>query len=124
MAVDAHGMPVRIVVTDGSRADCKQAESLIAGIKASHLIADKAYDTNAIIDIAQDSNMVPVIPPKRNRKFQREIDTYLYKLRHIVENTFQKFKEWRGIATRYCKNTKSYAAALCIRAMILWAKIS
>ena len=74
--------------------------------------------------LAEKANTNPVIPSKRNRKIQRNIDTYLYKLRHIIENTFQKFKEWRGIATRYAKNTKSYMAGLSIRAMILWGKIS
>ncbi len=29
-----------------------------------------------------------VIPPKRNRKVQREYDKDLYKLRHLVENAF------------------------------------
>ncbi|WP_425361858.1 hypothetical protein [Candidatus Tisiphia endosymbiont of Mystacides longicornis] len=67
---------------------------------------------------------IGIIPSKRNRKIQREIDKYLYKLRHIIENTFQKFKEWRGIATRYAKNTKSYMAGLCLRALLMWAQIS
>lgn len=66
-------------------------------MEAQHLMADKAYDTNAIIESAVNANIIPVIPSKRNRKIQREIDKYLYKLRHIIENTFQKFKEWRGI---------------------------
>ncbi|MFU7502346.1 MAG: IS5/IS1182 family transposase, partial [Candidatus Tisiphia sp.] len=59
----------------------------------------------------------------RNRKIQREIDKDLYKLRHIIENTFQKFKEWHGIATRYAKNIKSYMAGLCLRGLLMWAKI-
>ncbi|WP_375319196.1 transposase [Candidatus Tisiphia endosymbiont of Oplodontha viridula] len=87
-------------------------------------MADKAYDTNTIIEFAEQANIIPVIPSKRNRKIQREIDKDLYKLRHIIENTFQKFKGWRGIATRYDKNTKSYMAALCLRGLIMWAKIS
>ena len=124
MAVDAHGMPVRIIVTEGSKNDCTQANALTVGIEAGHLIADKAYDTNIIIDTAKQSNINPVIPSKRNRIIQRKIDTDLYKLRHIIENTFQKFKEWRGIATRYAKNTKSYFAALCLKALLMWVKIS
>ena len=105
MAVDAHGMPVRIIVTEGSKNDCTQASELINNIDADHLLADKAYDTNSIVESAEKSNTKPVIPSKRNRKIKREIDTDLYKLRHIIENTFQKFKEWRGIATRYAKNS-------------------
>ncbi|WP_375333819.1 IS5 family transposase [Candidatus Tisiphia endosymbiont of Xenochironomus xenolabis] len=124
MAVDAYGMPVRIIVTEGSRNDCTQACELIQNMEAQHLMADKAYDTNAIIESAVNANIIPVIPSKRNRKIQREIDKYLYKLRHIIENTFQKFKEWRGIATRYAKNTKSYMAGLCLRALLMWVQIS
>ena len=103
MAVDAHGMPIRVIVTEGTRNDCTQAHALIVGIKAENLIADKAYDTNGIIELAQESSITPVIPPRRSRKIQRNWDRDLYKLRHIIENTFQKFKEWRGIATRYAK---------------------
>ena len=124
MAVDAHGMPVRIIVTEGSRNDCVEACELIKEFNAENLLADKAYDTNVIIKTAEESNIKAIIPSKRNRKIQREIDKYLYSLRHIIENTFQKFKEWRGIATRYCKNSKSYMAALQIRAILMWAKIS
>ncbi|WP_342268327.1 transposase [Candidatus Tisiphia endosymbiont of Empis tessellata] len=92
--------------------------------RGEYLIADKAYDTNSIVEFAEQANIIPVIPSKRNRKIQREIDKDLYKLRHIIENTFQKFKEWRGIATRYTKNTKSYMAGLCLRGLLMWAKIS
>ena len=124
MAVDAHGMPLRIIVTEGSGADCKQAPELIEGFCAENLLADKAYDTNHIIDCAEKINTKIVIPSKRNRKVQRDIDTYLYKLRHIIENTFLKFKRWRGIATRYCKNDKSFLAMLQIRSIFMWAEIS
>ncbi|CAF0761323.1 unnamed protein product [Didymodactylos carnosus] len=124
MAVDAHGMPVRIIVTEGSRNDCTQACELTQNIDAQHIIADKAYDTNIIVESAQRAHIIPVIPSKRNRKIQREIDKDLYKLRHIIENTFQTFKEWRGTAARYSKNTKSFMAGLCLRGLLMWAKIS
>ncbi len=124
MAVDSHGMPLRIIVTEGSRNDCTQAEELIENTAAENLLGDKAYDTDKIIELAAKSSIKAVIPSKRNRKVQRDIDLEIYKLRHIIENTFQKFKEWRGIATRYCKNNKSFVAALHIRAILLWAKIS
>jgi len=37
--VDAHGMPVRMLVTEGTTADCAQAAKLIEGIDAENLIA-------------------------------------------------------------------------------------
>ena len=81
LAVDAHGMPVRVQVTAGTVADCSRALPLIEGIAAEHLLADKAYDTNEIIAAATELGMNPVIPPKGNRKVQREYDRALYKLR-------------------------------------------
>jgi transposase len=66
----------------------------------------------------------PVIPSMSNRKFKRLHDKALYKLRHWVENAFLHIKQWRGIATRYAKNAKSYLAAVHIRCLILWLKIS
>lgn len=113
-----------MVVTEGSRNDCTQASELVNGINAENLIADKAYDTNDIVDSATQAKTTPIIPSKRNRKIQRDIDEDLYKLRHIIENTFQKFKEWRGIATRYAKDSRSYMAGLCLRALLMWVKIS
>ena len=124
LAVDAHGMPVRVVITEGTTADCTQASRLIEGLNAGALLADKGYDTDAIVDQAKQQGMEPVIPPKRNRKVMRTYDEELYKLRHLVENAFLHLKRWRGIATRYAKNTASFLAAVHIRCIALWAHIS
>ena len=72
-------MPVRLAVTAGTVADCSQALPLIEGIKAEHLLADKAYDTNEIVAGASARGMNPVIPPKSNRKEKRDYDRALYK---------------------------------------------
>ena len=117
-------MPVRAIITQGTTADCTQASRLIEGITADILLADKGYDTDAILEQALRQGMQPVIPPKRNRKIQREYDEELYKLRHLVENAFLHLKQWRGIATRYAKNTASFLAAIHIRCIALWAAIS
>ena len=84
------------------------------------LLADKGYDVDTIIEAAQAAGMAVVIPPKKNRKLQREYDKDLYRLRHLVENAFLKLKQWRGIATRYAKNTASFLAAVRIRCIALW----
>jgi len=68
--------------------------------------------------------MNAVIPPKKNRTIQRPYDRDLYKLRHLVENAFLMLKRWRRIATRYAKNSKSFLAAVQIRCLALWLKIS
>jgi transposase len=94
------------------------------GLGAQVLIADKGYDTDAIIAEAQAAGMEVVIPPKSNRKILRAYDEYLYRLRHLVENAFLKLKQWRGIATRYAKRSASFLAAVQFRCAILWALIS
>ena len=81
-------MPVKVIVTGGTAADCSQALPLIEGIAAEHLLADKAYDTNEIIDTATERGMNPVIPPKSNRREKREYDRALYKLRHLGGKRF------------------------------------
>jgi len=100
------------------------AEELIEGINAKILLADRGYDSDAIVEKAEAAGMKVVIPPRKNRKVQRKYDDILYKLRHFVENAFMYLKRWRGIATRYAKNTSSFLAALRIRCMAVWAKIS
>ena len=91
-------MPIRIIVTKGTRADCKEGCALIDGLRAGALLADRGYDTSEIIENIVKAGIEPVIPPKRNRKVQRNYDKYLYKLRHLVENSFLHLKRWRGIA--------------------------
>jgi hypothetical protein len=74
-----------MIVTDGNTADCSQAEALIEGLPSACLMADKAYDTNALLELLAARRTQAVIPPKCNRKVQRRYDQYLYKLRHIID---------------------------------------
>jgi transposase len=96
---------------------------LIEGITAEHLLADKGYDSDAIVEQAQRQGMQAQIPPRKNRKEPRSYDKHLYKLRHLVENAFLHLKRWRGIASRYAKNVASFLAAVQIRCLTLWLKI-
>jgi len=88
------------------------------------LLADKAYDTNAIVEASIENGVKVVIPPKKSRSVQRDYDKELYKSRHIVENIFAVLKRWRGIATRYATHTKSYLAAVQIACAIAWLKFT
>jgi transposase len=123
LAVDANGMPLKVIITAGTTADCTKAGELIEEMEAEHLVADRGYDSNDIVQQAIEQGMKPQIPPRRNRKKQRAYDKHLYKLRHLVENAFLQIKQWRGIATRYAKTTASYLAAVQIRCLVLWAAV-
>ena len=46
VAVDAHGMLVRVCITEGTIADGTQGRRLIKGIDAEYLRADKGYDND------------------------------------------------------------------------------
>ena len=105
------------LITKGIRADCKEAGTLIDGIPAANLLADRGYDTNTIIELCEYRDTNPVIPPKKNRTIQRDYDQDLYRERHLVENAFEKLKRWRGVATRYAKNTASFLATVQIRCL-------
>ena len=108
-----------LLLQEGTTADCTQACMLIEGLTAEYLLADKGYDSNDIIDQAIVQGIKPVIPSKRNRLLARTYDKDLYRLRHLVENAFLHLKRWRGIATRYAKNTASFLAAVQIRCIAL-----
>ena len=116
-------MPVRITITSGTIADSSQVPALIQGITAKSLIADRGYDTNAVLKVVEEAGMEAVIPSKRNRKKPRCYNEITYELRHLVENIFLELKRWRGIATRYAKQTTSYLAAVQICCMVMWLKI-
>ena len=109
-------------VTAGTVNDCTEAEYLMENIEFQKLLADKAFDTNHILELIKNKNAEAVIPSKSNRKEPREIDKELYKKRHLVENAIMHLKRWRGIATRYAKNTIIFLAAVQICCIFIWSK--
>jgi transposase len=121
--VDANGNPVRVIITKGTVADCAQGIALIEGIEAEYLLADKGYDTNEIVEFAENNGVITVIPPRKNRKEQRYYDKALYKLRHLVENAFLKLKRFRGVATRYAKKVVSFRSAVVLACIVLWLRM-
>ena len=92
-------------------ADCTQAPELTAGIPAQYLLADRTYDTNAIVAEAVAQGMEPVILPRSHLKEPRYYDEDLYRLRNFVENSILHFKQWRGVATRDAKRPSSSPSA-------------
>ena len=62
------------LITGGQVNDCTQAIALLGRHRAEAVLADKGYDTDAIIEQVEAMGAKAVIPPKRNRKVQREYD--------------------------------------------------
>jgi transposase len=94
---------------------------LLPQLESDTLLADKGFDADQRVLIPwQEAGKVAVIPPKANRKIQRDYDKELYKARHLIENFFAKLKIFRAIATRYDKTARNFLAAVHLAATVIW----
>ena len=118
---DALGTPTSFMLTPGQAHDLNGADGLLPDLEADALLADKAYDADErVLDLLQKAGKTAIIPPKRNRKEQRDYDKELYKARHLIENFFCKLKPYRAIATRYDKTACNFLAAVYLAAAVVW----
>ena len=121
MATDANGQPIRLILTGGQAADSPQGIPLLSGIKANYVIADKGYDSDAILDFVEAQGAIAVIPPRSNRRVIRTYDKEVYKERNLIERAFNKLKQWRRIATRYDRRSLYFLAVLHLAAAVTWS---
>ncbi len=114
-AVDGNGQPTALFLSPGQAADCTAAETLLADIEAGMtVIADKAYDTNAILDHLAEVGATAVISSRSNRTEPRTLDTAVYAMRNLVERFFGRIKEFRRVATRYDKRARNFLSAVVL----------
>ena len=115
--VDGKGQPKALGLTPGQAADCTAAETLLAEVDAGMtVIADKAYDTDAILDRLADAGVTTVIPSRSNRTEPGTLDRAAYATRNLVERFFGKIKEFRRVATRYDKRARNFLSAVILAA--------
>ena len=121
-AVDAYGYPLYIMLSEGQRNDINYAVPVLEHInlKGSSVLADRGYDSNKLIDYVYSRGGEPTIPSRKNAKFQRHCDWWLYKERHLVEKLFLKLKAYRRIATRYDKLASTYLGFIYIASILIW----
>lgn len=122
MAVDAYGLPIEFDITGGEVHACKAAPELFAKLPdANYMIADKGYDSEELRDQIRAKSSIPVIPRKSNLTIGNDdMDWYLYKYRHLVENIFARLKHFRAIATRYDKLKRNYFSMLAVACSYVW----
>src|SRR5262249_11868082 len=118
IAIDALGNPTRLVLTPGQDADVGQAETLIAGPDPGAVIADKAYDRDALVRSIAARGAEAVIPPKKNRVVARDYDKHLDKERNQVERFVNLIKQFRRVATRYEKTAWNFLAFVHVAAVM------
>ena len=103
LRVDGLGDPQQVILTPGQVHDITQAPALMKEIEVEIAIADKGYDSEAFVKALEGEGIEAVIPSRKNRKKPRGYDKHWYKMRNIVERTFNWLKRYRRIATRYEK---------------------
>ncbi len=116
---DGLGRPLAFVLTGGQAADCRAAEGLLQRLAPATLVmADRAYDTNAIRKQIEDQGAVPNIPSKRTRLWKSCFSPALYRDRNAIERMFCRLKDYRRIATRYDKLAANFLSAVYLAAAV------
>ncbi|UNW10937.1 IS5 family transposase [Acinetobacter indicus] len=124
LAVDSHGNPVQFLIEDGTTHDVKVAPKLVNNIdlhETEILCADKGYDSESLREQIEKTGTQANIPKKSNTLSNNDhVDWYFYKIRHLIENTFARLKQFRGIATRYDKLKQSYENSVALACIFIW----
>ena len=121
--VDEVGLPVRLLLTPGQVSDKTAAPDLIAGLPtAKALVADRGYDSRAIIDLVASTGGQAHIPTQSRVRMQRSVEPGLYRKRNLVERFFCKLKQFRRIATRFDKTARNFLAAVALAATRIWLR--
>ena len=96
----------------GQRFDSVEVAPLIDGLAFEGLIADKAFDSNAILADLDERGAAVIISQHPKRIGARQIDAAVYTWTHLIENFFCKLKEFKRIAMRACKSDPSFEAMI------------
>ncbi len=116
-AVEGNGQPLALYLSPDQVADCTAAKALPADIEAGMTVfADKACNTNAILDHLAEVGTMAAIPSRSNRTEPRTLDTAVYATRTWVERFFGRIKEFRRVATRYDKRARNVLSAVILAA--------
>lgn len=118
-ATDSLGDPIRLIGGPGQEHDIRRANDLIEGFEPDYVLADRAYDADLFHDSILDAQATPVIPPKRNRRYQHDYDREIYKERNRIERFFNKLKHFRRVATRYDKLLTNFMGFVTLAAIAI-----
>ncbi|CAD7839874.1 MAG: Mobile element protein, partial [Olavius algarvensis Gamma 1 endosymbiont] len=79
-------------------------------------------DADALIEQLTQQEIIPVIPPKANRKEPREYDKPIYKERHLVECFIGKLKQFRRVFSRFDKWAKNFMNFVRFASALIWLR--
>lgn len=100
-------------LTAGQAHDRRSAVDMLATLgNGDVLLADRAYDSDALrIEMAARGAWAN-IKPMANSKRRPAFSTYVYRYRNLVERFFSKLKQFRAVATRYNKRDDNFRIGL------------
>lgn len=122
MATDTLGRPIRFILTAGQSGDSLAAPALLQGFGPGAILADKAYDSNALRKIIADLGAKAVIPSNRSRKVLIAYDPEAYRARNCIERCFGKLKHFRRFATRYDRRATHFIGFVHLAAAMIWLR--
>lgn len=121
--VDAEGRPICLKLTEGQAHDGRSAADMFDTIRAGDtLLADRAYDSDALRQLLRDRGAWGNIRPMPNRLTPQAFSTWLYRQRNQVERFFNKLKHFRAIATRYDKRDDNFLASIQLASIRIWLR--
>lgn len=122
MLADALGRPLRFIITAGQAGDVTQAPALLRGQTGEAVLADKAYDSNALRMLIAGMGATAVVPSNRNRKVIIPHDATAYRQRNRIERCFCHLKHFRRFATRYDRRSAHFAGFIHLAAAMIWLR--
>jgi transposase len=120
MLADTFGRPLRIIITPGQTGDITCADALIEGLQADAVLADKAYDSNALRETIAAMGADAVIPSNRSRRIAISHDRTIYRHQNRIERCFNRLKHFRRFATRYDRRTIHFRGFVLLAAAMIW----
>ena len=121
--VDACGLPIALKLTEGQAHDGPPAQDMLAAMGPGQiLLADRAYDSDALREDLAARGAWANVKPKMTRTRTLAFSAFLYKERNRVERFFNKLKHFRAVATRYDKLAENYLAGVKLASARIWMR--
>jgi transposase len=123
--VDACGLPIRLKITEGQAHDGRSAQDMIDTVERGDvLLADRAYDSNALRQTLAARGARANVKPMPNRVTALRFNRRLYRKRNLIERFFNKIKHYRAVATRYDKRDDNFLAGIKLASIRIWLRFN
>lgn len=121
--VDANGNPITLKLTEGQAHDGRSAADMLDTLGAGQtLLADRAYDSDALRETLAVRGAKANVKPMPNRVNIPKFSKKLYKKRNLVERFFNKLKHFRAVATRFEKHDANFLALVKLASARIWMR--